>query len=321
MTRALPSIPEISEAAADLRTRALYDDIKRVTGVPVVNLVYRHLATLPGALPWAWRVLRDGYATGEVAARAAALRAKLGAGLPPLSGASFRLLGLDKRAIEDIGAVIETYNAGNALNIVALTALRLVVEGRARRRAGAEIVEAATPPLATRRRRPLQSLPALAALSPSVLEQVLWLNRLGETRAPREIASLYRHLAHWPAYLALIGGLLLPLDAAGELARLREAVRREAERLAAPLAARLARAAAAPAPSPLLPVLTRFTGAVIPKMLAVGTLLAASLPRSLAPRAPRLKRPADAPHAHRKPRLRAARRTQRRGPLRRGQPH
>lgn len=320
MTRALPSIPEISEAAADLRTRALYDDIKRVTGVPVVNLVYRHLATLPGALPWAWRVLRDGYATGEVAARAAALRAKLGAGLPPLSGASFRLLGLDKRAIEDIGAVIETYNAGNALNIVALTALRLVVEGRARRRAGAEIVEAATP-LATRRRRPLQSLPALAALSPSVLEQVLWLNRLGETRAPREIASLYRHLAHWPAYLALIGGLLLPLDAAGELARLREAVRREAERLAAPLAARLARAAAAPAPSPLLPVLTRFTGAVIPKMLAVGTLLAASLPRSLAPRAPRLKRPADAPHAHRKPRLRAARRTQRRGPLRRGQPH
>ena len=320
MTRALPSIPEISEAAADLRTRALYDDIKRVTGVPVVNLVYRHLATLPGALPWAWRVLRDGYATGEVAARAAALRAKLGAGLPPLSGASFRLLGLDKRAIEDIGAVIETYNAGNALNIVALTALRLLVEGRARRRAGAEIVEAATP-LATRRRRPLQSLPALAALSPSVLEQVLWLNRLGETRAPREIASLYRHLAHWPAYLALIGGLLLPLDAAGELARLREAVRREAERLAAPLAARLARAAAAPAPSPLLPVLTRFTGAVIPKMLAVGTLLAASLPRSLAPRAPRLKRPADSPHAHRKPRLRAARRTQRRGPLRRGQPH
>jgi hypothetical protein len=321
VTRALPSIPEISEAAADLRTRALYDDIKRVTGVPVVNLVYRHLATLPGALPYAWRVLRDGYATGEVAARAAALRAKLGAGLPPLSGASFRLLGLDKRAIEDIGAVIEAYNTGNSLNLVALTALRLVVEGRARRRVGAEIVEAAQPPLATRRRRPLLPLPALAALSPSVLEQVLWLNRLGETRAPREIASLYRHLAHWPAYLALIGGLLLPLDAAGELARLREAVRREAERLAAPLAARLARAAAAPAPSPLLPVLTRFTATVIPKMLAVGTLLAASLPQSLAPRAPRLKRPADAPHAHRKPRLRAARRTQRRGPLRRGQPH
>ncbi|HYC13670.1 MAG TPA: hypothetical protein VEC75_05445, partial [Stellaceae bacterium] len=194
MTRALPAIAEISEAAADLRTRALYDDIKRVTGVPVVNLVYRHLATLPGALPWAWRVLRDGYATGEVAARAAALRATAAGALPPISGASFRLLGLDKRAIEDIGAVVETYNAGNALNLVALTALRLVVEGRARKRKGAEIVEAAAPSPLPRRRRPLLPLPSLAALPPSVLEQVLWLNRLGETRAPKEIASLYRHL-------------------------------------------------------------------------------------------------------------------------------
>jgi len=320
VTRGLPAIAEISEAAADLRTRALYDDIKRVTGVPVVNLVYRHLATLPGALPWAWRVLRDGYATGEVAARAAALRAKAVASLPPISGASFRLLGLDQRAIEDIGAVVETYDAGNALNLVALTALRLVVEGRAPRRQRANLVEAASSPL-PRRRRALLPLPALAALPPSVLEQVLWLNRLGEKRAPKEIASLYRHLAHWPAYLALIGGLLLPLDAAGELTRLRDRVRREAERLALPLAARLARAAPSAPPAALLPVLTRFTTAVIPKMLGVGLLLAGTLPRSLVPRVPRLKRPAAAPHAHRKPRSRAVRRTRRRSPPRRGQPH
>ena len=320
MTRGLPAIAEISEAAADLRTRALYDDIKRVTGVPVVNLVYRHLATLPGALPWAWRVLRDGYATGEVAARAAALRAKAVASLPPISGASFRLLGLDQRAIEDIGAVVETYDAGNALNLVALTALRLVVEGRAPRRQRANLVEAASSPL-PRRRRALLPLPALAALPPSVLEQVLWLNRLGEKRAPKEIASLYRHLAHWPAYLVLIGGLLLPLDAAGELTRLRDRVRREAERLALPLAARLARAAPSAPPAALLPVLTRFTTAVIPKMLGVGLLLAGTLPRSLVPRVPRLKRPAAATHAHRKPRSRAVRRTRRRSPPRRGQPH
>jgi len=287
----------------------------------VVNLVYRHLATLPGALPWAWRVLRDGYATGEVAARAAALRATAAGALPPFSGASFRLLGLDKRAIEDIGALVETYNAGNSLNLVALTALRLVVEGRARKRKGAEIVEATASPTLSRRRRPLLPLPALAALPPSVLEQVLWLNRLGETRAPKEIASLYRHLAHWPAYLALIGGLLLPLDAAGELARLRDRVRREAERLAAPLAARLARATSSAPPPTLLPVVARFTTAVIPKMLGVGLLLAGALPRSLAPRLSRLKHPSDVPHAHRKPRSRAARRTRRRGPPRRGQPH
>jgi hypothetical protein len=158
--------------------------------------------------------------------------------------------------------------------------------------------------VALRRRRALLPLPALAALTPSVLEQVLWLNRLGETRAPREIASLYRHLAHWPAYLSLIGGLLLPLDASGRLAAIRDRARREAERLAAPLAARLARATPGPPPSSLLPVLARFTTTVIPKMLGIGALLAATMPQSLTPRAPRLKRPMAVAHAHRKPRVR-----------------
>jgi hypothetical protein len=305
VARALPAIPEVSEAAADAATRAIYEDIKRVTGVPLVNLVYRHLATLPGALAWAWRTVRDGYAAGEVAARAAALRASVDQGdVTPLSGAGFRLLGLDKRAIDDIGAVVETYNVGNSLNLVALTALRLVVEGRARKRSGAGVIEVVAPPVVLRRRRALLPLPALAALTPSALEQVLWLNRLGETRAPREIASLYRHLAHWPAYLALIGGLLLPLDASGKLAAIRDRARREAERLAAPLAARLARAAPGPPPPSLLPVLARFTTTVIPKMLGIGALLAAAMPQSLTPRAPRLKRPAAVSHAHRKPRLR-----------------
>lgn len=305
MTRALPAIPEVSEAAADTATRAIYEDIKRVTGVPVVNLVYRHLATLPGALAWAWRTVRDGYAAGEVAARAAALRASVDQGdVSPLSGAGFRLLGFDRRAIDDIGAVIEAYNVGNSLNLVALTALRLVIEGGTRKRSVAGVVEVVASPVALRRRRALLPLPALAALAPSVLEQVLWLNRLGETRAPREIASLYRHLAHWPPYLALIGGLLQPLDASGRLTAIRDRTRREAERLAAPLAARLARAAPSPPPSSLLPVLARFTTTVIPKMLGIGALLMAAMPQSLAPRAPRLKRPTAVAHAHRKPRLR-----------------
>jgi hypothetical protein len=43
------------------------------------------------------------------------------------------------------------------------------------------------------------------------------LNGYGEDGAPYLIASMYRHLAHWPGYLAIIRDLLAPLQADGSL--------------------------------------------------------------------------------------------------------
>jgi hypothetical protein len=46
--------PAIAEAAATGTTAELFADIRATVGVRVVNLVWRHLATMDGALPWAW---------------------------------------------------------------------------------------------------------------------------------------------------------------------------------------------------------------------------------------------------------------------------
>ena len=54
----MAGFPEIPEAAAESVIAALYDDIRSVTASPGVNLIYRHLATQPGALEWIWSVLR-----------------------------------------------------------------------------------------------------------------------------------------------------------------------------------------------------------------------------------------------------------------------
>jgi hypothetical protein len=51
-------VPAIAEAAATGETAEIFADIRRVLGVEVVNLIWRHLATFPDALPWAWRSLR-----------------------------------------------------------------------------------------------------------------------------------------------------------------------------------------------------------------------------------------------------------------------
>ena len=47
-------VPAVTEAAATGETAAIFADIRQVLGVDVVNLIWRHLATIEGALPWAW---------------------------------------------------------------------------------------------------------------------------------------------------------------------------------------------------------------------------------------------------------------------------
>lgn len=66
-------------------TAQIFADIRHVLGVDVVNLIWRHLATIRGALPWAWGTLWPLYVDGMIAEEAAALRGDLDLPkLPPL---------------------------------------------------------------------------------------------------------------------------------------------------------------------------------------------------------------------------------------------
>jgi len=83
-------VPAITEAGATGEIAAIFADIRLVLGIDVVNLIWRHLATIPGALPWAWATLRPLYADGSIAAEAAALHGDLD--LPRLPFVSRRSL-------------------------------------------------------------------------------------------------------------------------------------------------------------------------------------------------------------------------------------
>jgi hypothetical protein len=76
-------IPAISESEATGLIAEIYADIRCVYRVGVVNLIWRHLATIPGGLQWAWSTIRPLYVNGSVSREAAALRAALS--LPELS--------------------------------------------------------------------------------------------------------------------------------------------------------------------------------------------------------------------------------------------
>ena len=71
----------------------------------------------------------------------------------------------------------------------------------------------------------IPELPPMDALDPEVARLVTEMNGFGEDTEPQLIASMYRHLAYWPAYLALVRTMLVPLQADGRLDALTRSTR------------------------------------------------------------------------------------------------
>lgn len=204
-------IPAIAETEAAGTIAALYADIRATLGVNVVNLVWRHLATVPGALDAIWAAVKPVYVSGQVATAAGALRETLPLPvLPRWPRAALLAAGVD---LDGVGAVLASYDRSNAMNQVALTAALLKLDG-----VSPDAAVVARPDgggIAA----PLPTLLALDAMAPATAELVRAIDRLGE-RQGVILASMYRHLAHWPGFLAMAWTLIAPLAADGRLERI-----------------------------------------------------------------------------------------------------
>lgn len=196
--------PAVAEAAATGETAELFADIRATVGVRVVNLVWRHLATLDGALPWAWGAVKPLYLAGVPDEAARHFRETMT--LP-------RLTGLSSDQPVSVDAVLASYDHSNTINLFALGALVAWLRG--------EMTEGPAPAGGPRLPAPDVTLPLLvseADVSPDTWARVLRLNRFGDSRQ-LILASMYRHLAHAPAFLAEIEAALTAVQADGSLDR------------------------------------------------------------------------------------------------------
>jgi hypothetical protein len=210
-------VPAITEAAATGEIAAIFADIRQVLGVVAVNLIWRHLATIDGALPWAWGALRPLYVDGSVIGEATALHKEMV--LPPMPAVPaevFAALGLGSDDMTAIRGVLAAYNHTNAMAALALTALRAWLDGRT----PLDPAAAEPTPVAAGARieLPMPKLLDLTEMQPGTATLVTTLNRFGMGRPELILASMYRHLAHWPSYLSFAWLLLAPLDSEGRLA-------------------------------------------------------------------------------------------------------
>ncbi|MEO0680192.1 MAG: hypothetical protein AAF192_07235 [Pseudomonadota bacterium] len=251
------SVAEIADdATAPAAVAAVYTDIRAVTGAAVVNLVWRRLAAEDAAtLERVWARLRGPYASGRLDDLAAPLT-------PPMPKIALRphLLA----SPETPRAVVAAYDANNRRNLTAFSALL----GR-----GAESAPPARFTLpAEAASAPVPTLPPLADLPANLHARLHRLDRFANADGVGPLASLYRHLAPWPALLEAAEEALAPLHASGVLAQLRDETLRRA------------RAAAAQLPDLALPPADRavveavagvLVDRTIPRMIPIGRLIGA----------------------------------------------
>ncbi len=215
----LESVPSILETTATGEIAEIYSDIRKTLGSGVVNLIWRNLATLPDALPWTWSTVRPLY-LGSAPGHAEAVRRTLVLpSAPQLSADALRVAGIDRTALTGIHAILNSYHHTNALALVVLSALL-------------ELYDPTTPdavqPFEAAPVRPhaeLPSLPPMATLPPELRRLIEELNEFGEDTDPFLIASMYRHLAYWPAFLVIVRTMLAPLQADGSLNALTRSAR------------------------------------------------------------------------------------------------
>ncbi len=283
MTTALPYDPVLAIAEIDATgdTAALFTDIRTTLGVPVVNLVWRHLATIPGALPWAWTSLKPLYENNAIASEAETLSAGIdltsnNVSAPALSMATLSAAGLSRSDLDRITMVLRSYKRSNSMNIIAVDTLRSCLEGHGQGSLVAPSTISSQPNPISGTMPKILSPDEMSFNTRALVEA---LNNFGDRRDV--LPTMYRHLAHWPAYLALVHVLLAPHHASGHLETLIVSILSDSRARSG----RLCTTSPTPVPvldasvrDDVLAALTAFAEGPLCKMIAIVSVIRAAMP-------------------------------------------
>ncbi len=283
------SLPELAERDAPAEIATIYADIRRLSGVPMVALIWRHLATRPGVLPQIWGSLAPLMATGNVQEAAwhgseVAVQGKA----EGFTSARLRAAGVDAAGETDLVNVLDAYNRANPINFVMVAVLRELLRDTGRYDLAADVqpdqpagvramrgslAPSWTPPA------PLPQLPPMCLISELEGAMRRSINDLSADPAvdrSRIVPTLYRHLNGWPPLIPLIHDVLLQRFRSGEISaqiiRVSDSLG-EAGRQLAPRAGPLGSFADV---AEVCDTLDRFAR-LIPEMIVVGKLLRRAL--------------------------------------------
>ncbi|MDX2142172.1 MAG: hypothetical protein SFV19_02350 [Rhodospirillaceae bacterium] len=222
------ALAEIKESEATGAIAEIYADLRNALGVPMVNLIFRNMATVPGCLEWVWAHLGPAYVSGSLRAAAEGLVAEVPDIALNLTPADLGACGLDAAARAGVAATCAAYGKANPANLIALEALRFVleetVEARLRRKPQRGLAARPTPATLTA----LPPMVDLASAPAATREALRRLARQLHGGDGPVIPSFYRHFGAWPAFLDLLHARLTPPIASGQLQDRAQVLERDA---------------------------------------------------------------------------------------------
>lgn len=227
----LDAIPTITEKEANAEVTAIFTDIKETLGVPFVNLIWRHLATIPGGLAMTWSLAKPLYASKILNESARTLRREtvLVQTLSPWTESVRAALGLSLQDKSEIVLLLEDYGHANSRALLILSYLHASLSAQSSAPGQAEVNDALSlariDPIAELENnkettiKPARPLPAPAEMTAEVAKLVKILNTFGQSMPSPAEPSLYRHLSYWPSFLAAFWLAVEPMEKQGLLVR------------------------------------------------------------------------------------------------------
>lgn len=202
-------VTAVDEATATGATAEIFADIRQTMGIPILTSIWRGLAGMNNCLSKVWSAAKPIYLSGHP--EKALARAVDQAGLPvpePLPPTFLACIGIDRADLQTIRTIVDAYNRSNGMNMVALAAL--VSNGDAERNDPCPVTKPEW--------GPFPALMAREAIDDNTWELVRQVNAFGAPGIEAHVATLWRHLAHWPGLLALIYCAFAPLHTNGSIA-------------------------------------------------------------------------------------------------------
>ena len=261
-------LAEVSTESATGEIARIYAEIRRLGAGPLVALVYRHLASQPGALEALWRTVGPILESGELQERAWA--AARDAWPQPVPSLGHDLQSLESEALTRVLDVIEAYNRANPVNYMIIRVLGAAAKAPSLAQRPVAVAVSWTPPTPI---GPIASIPAMDALSAEVRALVDSFAKADAPGAPLLVPTLYRHISHWPELLSLVAREVRPRLQQGVFTPAIKAFEDDITVVAAELAARYVVALDPLLATPAVRVTFERFGQVIPEMVVIGSFL------------------------------------------------
>jgi hypothetical protein len=123
-------LTELNEADATGDIARIYADVRRTCAVPYVSALYRHLATRPGVLPWAWAAVSPALENGTAQGAGWRVAADLPIDpLPSIPRDALRVWAIDASAEQVVRNVCDGFVRVAPVNMVFAALLKRFIAG------------------------------------------------------------------------------------------------------------------------------------------------------------------------------------------------